>query len=600
MLEPHTRAALSEQLRPPSGFELVHAVGTTFTLDLTTALSVPLSFASYRAVDSADPIGVLEAVRRSADRIDLFAQAGAISMGVASDLVAFLEPMVHPVSVGAGLFHPKVWLLEYAADGDRRYRFICASRNLTADRSWDVVVRLDGWPAEERHRAEAAAINPPLRAFMRALPQLALHALSSARRDRILALADRTLSIAWETPDDMRGLAFHPLGIPSSVRPDLSGKRALIVSPFLSDDGLALLRGAVRTETHVLSRAESFDRLAPGSLDRRLTSYLLDDAATQLADDEAGTSAVPQAERLSGLHAKAIIVDRHDGSHVLLGSANATGAAWNGNVEFMVELVGSLHKFGVEATLTALGELKEPYPAIGGEKPDADEEAKRALEAELRRLATVPLWVRVLPGEPYSLRVWADESLTAIQRSLEERCISLNWHLLTRRDLGGVALGAHESEGGEVHGLPLTDVTPFIVLVLRDVEGRQVSAIQLAQLLDDVDARRDAIIARQLTDRAAFIRLLTLMLELAGVTLEGVAADAAHGFFGVAGAAGSGSGLFEALMRAVGDGHAGLAEVRRVVEFVREHGDEHHVLPDGFAELWQRVWAAHLELGGVR
>jgi hypothetical protein len=84
------------------------------------------------------------------------------------------------------------------------------------------------------------------------------------------------------------------------------------------------------------------------------------------------------------------------------------------------------------------------------------------------------------------------------------------------------------------------------------------------------------------------------------VKLEGLSADAAHGFFGMAGAAGSGSGLFEALMRAVGDGHAGLAEVRRVVEFVREHGDEHHVLPDGFAELWQRVWAAHLELGGVR
>jgi hypothetical protein len=87
------------------------------------------------------------------------------------------------------------------------------------------------------------------------------------------------------------------------------------------------------------------------------------------------------------------------------------------------------------------------------------------------------------------------------------------------------------------------------------------------------------------------------MLELAGVTLE-AGAGAAAGFFGT-GASGTGAGLFEALMRAVGDGHAGLADVRRIVDFVRQQGDEHQVQPDGFDELWQRAWAAQLELGGA-
>jgi len=597
MLEPQTRAALSEQLKPPSGFELAHAVGTTFTLDLTTALTVPLSFAAHRVADHTDPIGVLDAVRRSADRIDLFAQAGAISMGATSDLVAFLEPMIHPVNIATGLFHPKVWLLEYRAGDETRFRFICASRNLTADRSWDVVVRLDGWVADERYRDDAAATNPPLRSFLRALPDLALHTLSEERRNRILALGERALSIAWETPDDMRGLAFHPLGVPGASRPDLSGKRALIVSPFLSDDGLALLRQSVDTDTHVVSRAASLDELRPESLNG-MHSYLLDDAATQLSDDTDTISVVSPTERLNGLHAKVVVVDRGHHAHVLLGSANATGAAWNGNVEFMVELVGSLHKFGVEATLDALGELTEPYPAVGGEEADTDEEAKRALDGHLRRLAAVPLWARVLPGEPYGLRVWADEQIEPVQHRLEQQGIQLSWHLLTRPDHGGTTLGSSEHHGTELPGLPLTDVTPFIVFVVRDREGRQQSAIQLAQLLDDVDTRRDAIVARQLTDRAAFIRLLTLMLELAGVALEGANASTAQGFFGT-GASGAGSGLFEALMRAVGDGQAGLADVRRIVELVRGHGDEHRVLPDGFDELWEQVWTAHLELGGA-
>ncbi len=105
MLEPQSRAALTEQLKPPIGFELSHAVGTTFTLDLATALAVPLSFASHRLSVQDDTLGVLDAIRRAADRVDVFAQAGEISMGARSDLVAFLEPMVHPVALRRGLFH---------------------------------------------------------------------------------------------------------------------------------------------------------------------------------------------------------------------------------------------------------------------------------------------------------------------------------------------------------------------------------------------------------------------------------------------------------------------------------------------------------------
>ena len=57
MLEPQTRAALTEQLAPPPGYELVRAVGTTFTLDLATALTVPLCFASHRVSAADDQLG---------------------------------------------------------------------------------------------------------------------------------------------------------------------------------------------------------------------------------------------------------------------------------------------------------------------------------------------------------------------------------------------------------------------------------------------------------------------------------------------------------------------------------------------------------------
>lgn len=597
MLEPQSRAALTEQLKPPAGFELSHAVGTTFTLDLATALAVPLSFASHRLAAQGDTLGVLDSIRRAADRVDVFAQAGEISMGTRSDLVAFLEPMVHPVAPRRGLFHPKVWFLEYRAGERTAFRFLCASRNLTADRSWDVVVRLDGEPAAVGEKRQAAAVNRPLVELLRRLPSLAVLALDPARRARIDELAERWRNITWEQPDPMRSIAFHVLGVPGSPAPDLHGKRALIVSPFLSDDGLRMLRTGVRTETHVLSRAESIDRLRPDSLDSKLSTYVLDEAATYSPDDTDGhTGFVPPGERLAGLHAKAVVIDRLDGAHVLLGSANATDAGWRSNVEVMVEFVGPIPKVGVQATLDALGELKEEYATDGGSEPDAKEEAERKLEVFVRALAAARFSVRVLPADPYMLRVWADDTVaSALARRAGE--VSVRWHLLTRPDLGSGIVSASESDGVLLRGLPLADITPFVVLVARDAAGNERRAIVLARLLDDVESRRDAIIARQLTDRSAFVRLLTLLLELSGAWTPTPSGAGAAGFFGTADASGTGAGLFEALVRAVGEGHRGLADARRIIDFLREH-DEDAVLPDGFDELWSQVWSAHLELTG--
>ncbi len=592
MLEPQSRATLTEHLAPPSGFELSRAVGTTFTLDLATALSVPLSFASRHVSTSDDTIGVLDAVRRVADRIDIFAQAGEISMGNPSDLVAFLEPTIHPVQVQRGLFHPKVWFLEYAAGGRRAYRFLCASRNLTDDRSWDTIVRLDGTADEDPARDE----NIPLIELIAFLPTLTVNPLPTERRTEILAFAERLRPVKWELPTAARAVRFHAVGVPGSVFPNFRGKRALIISPFATDEGLRMLRADVGTTTHLLSRAKTLDALPPAALDRKLTTYVLDEAATGDDGDEVSN----QADRLSGLHAKAVIVDRMDGSHVFLGSANATDAAWRRNVEVMVEFTGPDSKYGVNATLEALGDLKEEYNTEGGAVETEEEKAERRLEAMVRKLAGARLIARVVPGNPHGLRVWSDASVEAPLAALADAGISLRWHLLTRADLGASFLSTDEASVVTLTDVPLIDITPFIALVAEDSHGNKRRTIVLASLLDDIPARKDAIVARQLTDRAAFLRLLTLMLELPGQFL-GTGAGSGEFTFGPAAADGyDGSGLFEALVRALGAGHNGLADVRRIIDYVREHGDDRDLLSDGFDELWTNVWRAHHSLMGGR
>ncbi len=202
----------------------------------------------------------------------------------------------------------------------------------------------------------------------------------------------------------------------------------------------------------------------------------------------------------------------------------------------------------------------------------------------------------MISADPYALRVWADESVTSALASRADD-LSVRWHLLTRPDLGSSIVSGSESEAVLLQGMPLADITPFVVLVARDAAGNERRTIALARLLDDVESRHDAIIARQLTDRSAFVRLLTLLLELSGAWTLTTSSSGAAGFFGTADASGTGTGLFEALVRAVGEGHHGLADARRIIDYLRDH-DEDAVLPDGFDDLWSQVWSAHLDLTG--
>lgn len=592
VLEPQSRAALTQLLQPPPGFSLAHAVGTTFTLSLDTALAVPLSFAARRMTADDDSLGILDAVRRAADRVDIFAQAGYVSIGLPpSDLVAFLEPMIHPIAMMSGIFHPKVWFLEFERDDERAYRFICASRNLTSDTTWDVVISLDGQIAEPEVQEECRETNAPLVELLTWLPGRSVHPLSRARSTRIADLAQRWATVAWDTPPDTRALRFHVWGAGNRPSPEFTGKRALIVSPFLSDEGVTALTHNVREITHLVSRPTSIDTLNPASIGtrKRTVSVLSEAASPESADDEQPGTA---ATGLTGLHAKTYVYDRHDGAHVFLGSLNATGSALSRNVEVMVEVVGTVNAFGVEATRTALGDFVEEYELAGAIEPSLDDKLDRDLSHVLARVGAIPLHVRVLDGNPHSLNFWRDENAPV------PNDVDLSWRPLSRSDLVIPGLPGVPDSPSTLQDVTLAEITPFIVVTARDARGERSEqrTIVLARLHDDPEQRRDAIIAAHLTDRSAFIRFLMLLLELGGtLPTDGQGGSWGASTFG----ASAGAGLFEALMKAVGRGQSGLADVDRIVRMLAEQS-ESQALPPGFQELWSSIWSAHTRIEGER
>jgi hypothetical protein len=145
------------ELKPPAGYVLDRAVATTFSLDLLTLLFAPLAMVFYESqekdLDLTRRVEVIETLCRVADRLVIFCQRGRIAVPkTATLLYSYLEPVVVEVQPGGdGVFHPKTWLLRFTAE-DRQviYRFLCLSRNLTFDHSWDTVLSLEGVLQERR------------------------------------------------------------------------------------------------------------------------------------------------------------------------------------------------------------------------------------------------------------------------------------------------------------------------------------------------------------------------------------------------------------------------------------------------------------------
>ena len=142
-------------------------------------------------------------------------------------------------------------------------------------------------------------------------------------------------------------------------------------------------------------------------------------------------------------------------------------------------------------------------------------------------------------------------------------------------------------------GIEMTDITPFLVVRVTDARGESRATVVLAALTEDPPGRHDELLARQIDTPEKFLRFLALMLSLGDAS--GIAAFAGDG----AGSAGwkvGQLGVFETLVRALGTAPSVLADIAPLVERLQRSEKGRRVLPEGFTELWDLVWAARGQL----
>lgn len=611
MLGPDERLTLFDALRPPSGYELDVALATTFSLDLDflAATLVALSgFGDPRepAEDDGEsqpiePIDVIEAVRRSASRLTVLTQAGQIAVRRGRAIHAWLEDAVAPVVVPAPnrVFHPKLWFLRYRSGSKVALRLLCGTRNLTFDTSWDTLVQLDGRPGE-------VSSHPELGSFVRNSIGIVQSPLVGGRTDALLRLANDFSNAVFDLPEHARSVRFHPLGLGTDAADPIgvAHRRALVISPFLSAARLASI-GEVGSDHVLIAREHAIAQLGADAL-RHFETYALDpDAdlpgATGTATTEAEDSSPDQ--QLTGLHAKVYVLESAaaNETRLLIGSANATNAAFGGNVEILTDFTFPRSALSIDQVLdngdgVALRTLLRPVTPPEAPAPlSADEQLADALDVMRRAIAARPVVGRLEEhGDDFLMRTRID--LTGISTPTTATTVTCWPTSLT------AAASARPLAVGRInefdHVVSFAGITRFLAVRLdasTDEATAQTSFVVPVQLSGLPANRSDRLLASLLADPDRFTRYLLMLLADADALLTGL--DVLRD-----GTGGSDvhiddrlPPIFEALMRAVARHPERLNEIGRLAAELERAGNG--VLPDGWQSIWPPI---HHAAGGKR
>lgn len=405
-------------LMPPDGYKLDKAIGTTYSLDLEALTAVAICLGLSEETDSKlmqNPISMLNALQKVSDKIILFCEAGQIKAPLKpTALSILLEKMVVEVALPKDrqlgrypAFHPKTWVLSYVnKDGDKKYRFVVMSRNLTFDRSWDVSFSMDSSRMVRQKKKTKPIIN-----FLDFLSGSVSNNVKDAGKKRTLIrnmqveLAD--VSFSLDSKEFGENFEILPLGIGKNAyqmsedvlfstdrnSADSTFHELVVMSPFLSESVIADFniaeRGLSDSKRTLITRRSELSKLKEMDTDN-FTIYVLKD---EIVDGEDAISDVMTDKMKQDIHAKIYIRRKYADVDLYLGSMNASYSAINKNVEMMLWL-GTKNKYlNGERFLKDIfcgpaDDVKNPFEKVTvmDAVQDIDGDNKNALEQKIKEL----------------------------------------------------------------------------------------------------------------------------------------------------------------------------------------------------------------------
>lgn len=348
MLEPsRDRLDYGAMLRPPEpGFSLVHAVASTYSLELSALLAALLPLGVDGDAKShcrENPLFMLYVFKKLFRKISVFCDAAAVSAQDVqrNKLLAFLDRIVFPVRHRTA-FHPKFWLLKFEREGEIRYRLAVLSKNITFDRSWDVVMFFDGVVKDSRSN------GAPLADMLDFLKQSQWG--KGKRLQELSSMAAEVRNVEFFNDEIQPGeFLLLPFGVKSEalaedavlLNPAAKFSRLMVMSPFLARTAVSELfaRGRDGAEKLLFSRKQAFADCFQGE-EPGIQSYCVKDEVV-FGEESAALESQPEKTQEEDIHAKIYLFQQYQSStpYLYLGSANLTRNGMNeANVELLVRV----------------------------------------------------------------------------------------------------------------------------------------------------------------------------------------------------------------------------------------------------------------------
>ena len=591
MLNPDGRSLYTSALTPPPGMVFDEGIATTFSLDPTTLLSIPVHLALL-ATDSpdqlSDGIPVLESIRRLSDRITVYAQRGRLQVPESANILyGLLEGML--CEVGAprgGQFHPKLWLLRFtdpSGEFGSHLRLIVLSRNLTTDRSWDLALRLEG-----NSTVYELPENQQLVDLVAGLPDMAFNGATKERKDQALRLSKQLSKTQWTLPSGFDSISFSVLGRNADGWSPARCRRIAVVSPFCSEEALRRLARLSTENAVILSRPETLLGVNPETLEMFEQRYTLAEEAE--TEDGESSDEISRSDML-GLHAKVYVFERGWDTHLVIGSGNATNAALvaGSNIEVMAEMVGRRSKVGgIDSILGEDGfgpylqEFTLPEDILESD-PDL-KSAEEALYKARRALAEADIKVACAPfrDEPlWSLKL--EGALPNFEGIQEIR----TWPITIPEDRSLDLSLVEENQGVDFGPITLSAITGLIAFELKTNHPNVATKLVLNLPIEGLPEGREAEIYRTIiNNKDAFFRYLLLLLN---------GEDSGRAAVNGSGPEGSGNwehrilngvGLLEELTRTYSTSPERLEDIDQIVRDLTEVSGGEAVVTPEFLELW--------------
>lgn len=486
------RLDYGDLLMPEIGYDVDFAVAFTYSLDLEALLGVPVSLGLLD--DDMDtglidnPFFLLEAIRKSSDKIAIFCNSGSIALprNIRS-VFALLENSVFEVNLsGMNSFHPKMWFIKYTNDESDSYiKLIVLSRNLTFDRSFDYAVELTGQIGNRK-----LSKNKPLSDML----QFAAKYAGAQKRKKILALAEDILRVKkFELDDRFEDYEFLPFGITPGAAESTglfdSCYDLMVFSPFLSSSMAGNLAKTARNRKTLFTRKSSLNRKIIGLYD---DVYITKD----IVMDNEIMSEGESEPRGCDIHAKLYFTRSGNGNFLYVGSANASDKAFYNNVEFLLKLKYKPYMTSYDA------QLKELLPEDGCP-------FERITEIETEE-----------QPEDTSL---LDRSFREALRSIKNATVADNGERFsitlrtTGRPLKAAAYIAPLFRAG--HFAPLTDGLAFPDMLLKELSEFFIVKIEDKQIVTKIaltgmpEGRDQAIYKSIIQDKNGFLAYVSFMLS---------------------------------------------------------------------------------------